>query len=113
MTYDELQGKISELTKIVDTLKLANEVKKAPGRAQLMPLIEHQLDIPAPGPKPKYPWKTMQKGQSFLVKCEDTREAREKVMNSLTSCIANARRRYRRDFIQRRDPEGMRVWRIA
>jgi len=113
MLNSDVNAELAKLRGIVASLMLAAETKKLK-RKDLMPVFEKRLNMPHPGPKDRYPWKTLKVGENFLVECADTKEARTKVMNGLTSCIANQRARYGLDFIQRKDPagKGMRVWRV-
>lgn len=64
------------------------------------------------GCKAKYPWRLMGVGTDFLARCGDEPAEIKKKFNSLTSCIANARRQTGFRFRMRRVPGGIRVWRV-
>lgn len=71
--------------------------------------IQHGLPIPEMGRKPKYPWREMGIGDSFLVACGGAE--RIKCMNSLTSCMNRAGRKTGHKYCQRVVLYGIRVWR--
>lgn len=60
--------------------------------------------------KYRYPFRDLAVGEKFLVPLEGRN--REKMQNSLTSCIANARKRTGRKFIQHGVPRGIEIWRV-
>lgn len=68
--------------------------------------------VPMPRPqtgRPKYPFRKMEVGDSFLVECEDGDSG--SVMNGLTSCIRWATYKTGFKFAQRMVRGGVRVWR--
>lgn len=72
--------------------------------------VEPNVPIPPQrGGRPKYPWKRMKVGESFLVPGQD----KERVMNSLTSCRRSAQRTTGWRFTLRSTAYGVRVWRVA
>ena len=78
-------------------------------RESLYP-VENNIPLPKPAQgRPKYPFSALELRQSFIVPCEDW--DRERVMNSLTSCRANAQR-HGKKFAMRQVPSGVRVWRV-
>lgn len=66
--------------------------------------IDKAIPIPpvASGNKSKYPWKTMEIGDSFLG-----------VTKTMPSLASWASKRTGRKFTVRKCPEGFRVWRVA
>ncbi len=59
-----------------------------------------------------YPWRRMDVGDSFLARCDNNSIASTKLFNTLTSCLANARRKTGFRFRMERCVTGIRVWRI-
>jgi len=80
-----------------------------------------ERDVPVPkdlGGRPtRYPFALLEVGESFFVPCP--RVERTRLMNSLTSCRANAQRKLGRVFVLRvvdddgEQGSGIRVWRTA
>ena len=71
--------------------------------------VEIEKNVPVPEwhgrSGAKYPWDTMEVGESFIAQCKN--------INSLSTARNNAERRYNRKFSCRTTPEGVRVWRVA
>jgi hypothetical protein len=67
--------------------------------------IEVSKSVPLPEPRRRYPYKSMEVGDSFLVP-----EGKLQVV-----CNANYRagKQLERKFIARRENDGVRVWRMA
>ena len=98
-----------------EAMRLVSKGKTERGERKVMKLAS---SIPMPerstrkgGAQPKYPWRTMEVGQSFLVRCASPEVLR--VKNSLQSCKRQATKMtgYLYDF--RTVREGLRIWRIA
>lgn len=72
--------------------------------------VETGVPLPSPGQgRKKYPWTKLELMQSFVVECGEWEI--ESLMNSLTSCRANAQRGGKK-FALRRVEGGVRVWRV-
>lgn len=71
--------------------------------------IDRKVPLPKPqrGPRAKYPFRTMKKGDSFLVSSKARNEFNVRCASYMAS------RRLKVKFTVRRVPEGIRVWRIA
>jgi hypothetical protein len=77
---------------------------------QEVPMIAVDKNIPMPaqcrrGPRPKYPFLLMQKGDSFFVNGGTK-------LSTIQSSASQAGRRYGRKFACRPMGNGIRVWRI-
>ena len=68
--------------------------------------IDKHVPIPqkSTGPAPKYPWATMVVGDSFFAPIKRT---------AMSSSVAYATYRWKRQFLTRTEKKGTRVWRIA
>jgi len=97
---------LAEHRRVLDAIKLLAEIKEPKAVSRRRIAITGKS-----GRRAKYPWMKLQLNQSFLVPCAPWE--RQRVMNSLTSCIANARTRHGRKFCQRSELKGIRVWRTA
>ena len=66
--------------------------------------VDKEIPIPKPatGNKAKYPWETMEIGDSFL-----------SVTRTMRSIASSAGKRYGKKFVVRKCPEGFRIWRVA
>jgi len=66
--------------------------------------VEKNIPIPSPAKKEptKYPWKTMEVGDSFFVKGD---------AKSVRSQASYATKRYCRKFVTRQEKDGIRFWR--
>ncbi len=75
--------------------------------------IERFIPIPTKrGCMAKYPLRKLVVSESFLVPCDDTAGATQRLYNSLTSCAAGIERSTGYLFTMRRVKGGIRVWRI-
>lgn len=104
-----IQETMNEYKRTVEALKDLAQIKRTIPQAVI---AQRHYEIPSTGRKAKYPWAAVKVDKSFLVRCAPTAYHRERVMNSLTSCISNVRRKTGMNFVQRTDPKGVRVWRI-
>lgn len=105
-----IEQTLIEHRKVLDAIKILTQIKD--------PIVEKKTKRKRPvspkgGRSAKYPWLFIELDECFLVPCGPTPAERQRVMNSLTSCIANARSRHGRKFCQRSETRGIRVWRTA
>lgn len=89
---------------------LASKVMRNAGLTEREARERHDLPIyTSPRGRNQYPLRKMGKGQHFFVPYGG--RSRDKLSNSLTSCIAHARYKTGHQFTQQRGPNGIRVWR--
>jgi hypothetical protein len=96
----------------IEAMRLVSKGKR--GERKLMKLAT-KIPMPPANPKggrqPKYPWRTMEVGQSFLIRCASPEVQR--VKNSLQSCKRQATKMTGNLYDFRTVREGLRIWRIA
>lgn len=84
-------------------------------------MYEIQKNVPVPEKRNKYPFRSMAKGDSFLVPYTDSTDTTEAGKHALKQRIASAAGQYRRrycpsgQFVVRHDAEsgGIRCWRTV